>query len=207
MQLYSFPTPRNTCVFALIDHVGAAVERVNVNLTKGKHKAPEFAAINPNMKTPALVDGDFKLWEHPAIMLYIAERAGSDLAPQSVKDRANTMRWVSWIQMHWAAGSDVLGGEFLAKPALGLGDPDPDIVVQGKDTIAALVPVVEAHLQSNSYFVGENLSIVDFMFGGTIADWRTCQMPLEKAENLLAWYQRLSDLPAWSANFEQGEVH
>ena len=70
MQLYCFPTPRNVCVFALIDHVGAAIERISIDLIKGEHKDAKFAAINPNMKTPALVDGNFKLWEHPAIMLY-----------------------------------------------------------------------------------------------------------------------------------------
>lgn len=206
MKLYCFPTPRSVCVFALIDHIGAPVERINVDLIKGEHKKPEFSVINPNLKTPALVDGDLKLWEHPAIMLHIAEKAGSGLAPRTAEDRVNMTRWVSWMQMHWAEGADGLGGEFLAKPALGLGEPDPDVVARSKGKLAVLVPIVDAHLGANRYFLGENLSVVDFMFGGSIAHWRTCQMPLEEAENTLSWYSRLAALPAWKANFEQRKV-
>lgn len=108
--------------------------------------------------------------------------------------------------MHWTAGADVLGGEFLAKPALGLGDPDLDKVSEGKATLAAFAPVVDAHLGMNRYFLGDNLSIVDFVFGGSVSHWQTCQMPLEKAKNVLSWYERIADLPAWKANFEQGKI-
>ena len=201
MKLYFFPTPRNLCVTAMIDHLGLEVERVPVNLLEGAHKAPDFAAINPNMKVPVLVDGDFLLWEHPAIMLYLTEKAGGDLVPQSARERADLMRWVSWMQMHWAEGADALGMEFLAKPAMGLGDPDQCIVDRAVDHLSALVPIVETHLGKNRFFLGDRPSVADFMFGGSIAHWQTCRMPLDTAEPVLAWQKRLESLAAWRKTF------
>ncbi len=201
MKLYFFPTPRNLCVTAMIDHLGLDVERVPVNLLEGVHKAPEFVAINPNMKVPALVDGDFHLWEHPAIMLYLAEKAGGDLVPKSARERADLMRWVSWMQMHWAEGADALGMEFLAKPAMGLGDPDQNVVNRAVDHLSTLVPIVETHLGNSRYFLGDTLSVADFIFGGSIAKWQTCKMPLEGAQAVLAWQKRLESLAAWRATF------
>lgn len=201
MKLYFFPTPRNLCVTALIDHLQLDVERVPVNLLEGEHKSAEYASINPNMKVPALVDGDFHLWEHPAIMLYLAETAGSALAPQTPAGRADLLRWVSWLQMHWAEGADALGMEFLAKPAMGLGDPDGDVVDRARQLLRTLLPIVEDHLSRRRFFLGDDLSIVDFMFGGSIAHWRTCRMPLERAKAVLAWKARLEDVPAWQRTF------
>ena len=79
MKLYTFPTPRNQCVTAWIRHIGIAVEEHHVDLLKGAQKSPDFLAINPNGKVPVLVDGDLRLWEHPAIMLYLAEKAGGEI--------------------------------------------------------------------------------------------------------------------------------
>lgn len=201
MKLYFFPTPRNLCVTALIDYLGIEVERIPVNLLEAAHKAPDFEMINPNKKVPALIDGDFRLWEHPAIMLYLAETARSDLVPATTAGRADLMRWISWMQMHWAEGADALGMEFLAKPAMGLGDPDEEAVARGVAHLKDLTPIVDAHLGRNRFFLGENLSIFDFMFGGSITHWQTCRMPLENAANILAWQDRLQSIPAWRDTF------
>lgn len=206
MKLYFFPTPRNLCVAALIEHLNLDVERIPVNLLEGAHRSGEFAEINPNMKVPALVDGDFHLWEHPAIMLYLAEQAGGDMVPTTPRQRADLMRWVSWLQMHWAEGADALGFEFLAKPALGLGEPDQTAVERSIDHLNTLVPIVEAHLARNTFFLGDALSIADFMFGGSIAHWQTCKMPLVDAPATLAWQARLQALPAWRATFLEQEA-
>lgn len=206
MKLYCFPTPRNACVFALADHLEVTLERVSVDLTKGAQNTPDFLKINPNGKTPVLVDGDLCLWEHAAILLYLAEKTGSALAAKSAAGRAEAIRWISWVQMHWTAGGDILGWEYMAKPALGLGGPDHAEVARGIELLGPLVPIVDGHLAKNDYFLGSSLSFVDFMFGGAVAHWQTCRMPLENARNLLGWCDRLSRLPAWRENFAQRET-
>ena len=59
--------PRKACVVAR--YLNSPVDYVHIDLSKGENRTPEYLAINPNGKVPALEDGDLKLWEANAIML------------------------------------------------------------------------------------------------------------------------------------------
>jgi hypothetical protein len=73
LTLYGFPASPNTWkVRAVADHIGARLKFQFVDLAKAEQRTPEYLAINPKRRTPALVEGDFKLWESTAIMHYIA---------------------------------------------------------------------------------------------------------------------------------------
>ena len=80
MKLFYSETlnPRKAC--AVAKYLGSPVEFVRVDLGKGEQRRPEFLAINPNGRVPALVDGDITLWEADAIMCHLARVAGSDPA-------------------------------------------------------------------------------------------------------------------------------
>ena len=82
MKLYYSDTlnPRKAC--AVARYLNSPVEFVHVDLAKGEHKTPDYLAINPNGKVPALTDGDLKIWESNAIMCHLARKAGSDLWPR-----------------------------------------------------------------------------------------------------------------------------
>lgn len=201
MKLHGFPTPRNVCVWAMIEHLGLNVDRVTVDLMQGQQKSADYLALNPNGLTPTLVDGDFCLWEHAAILQYLAESSGSALAPSSPQGRADATRWISWTQMHWVPGVDVLGFEYLAKPAMGMGTADPAEVERGRSMVSARVPIVEQHLGNFKYLLGDSLSFVDFFFAGSIAHWQTCAIPLGNAPNVLRWFAVIEALPAWANQF------
>ena len=68
MKLFYFEVlnPRRAC--AVARYLNSPVEFVHVDLAKGEHKRPEFLAINPNGKVPALEDGATRLWEADAII-------------------------------------------------------------------------------------------------------------------------------------------
>ena len=69
--------PRKVC--AVARYLDLPVDFVPVDLSKGEHRTPEYLAINPNGKVPALEDGDIRLWEANAIMCHLARAAKSDL--------------------------------------------------------------------------------------------------------------------------------
>ncbi len=102
MKLYGFaPSPNTWQVRALATHIGVPLEFVPLDFTKGDTKTPAFLAINPTGRTPALVDGDFKLWETMAIMQYVAGKKANPLWPDDARARADIARWQSWNLAHW----------------------------------------------------------------------------------------------------------
>ena len=97
MKLYGFPPSPNTWkVRAVAAQLGLPLDLEFVDLTKGQSHTPDYLALNPTGRTPALVDGDFKLWESTAIMQYLASQTPNPLWPNDARIRADIMRWQSW---------------------------------------------------------------------------------------------------------------
>ena len=75
MKLYDYaPSGNGYKVRLLLAHLGIKYERIEVDSNAGDTQTPEFLKINPNGKVPAMVDGDFKLFESMAINLYLAAK-------------------------------------------------------------------------------------------------------------------------------------
>jgi len=82
VKYYYHPaSPNCRKVTAVIDYLGFQAEHIVVDLPKGEQMSPEFLAINPNGRVPTLVDGNRTLWESNAIIIYLAEKAASDMWP------------------------------------------------------------------------------------------------------------------------------
>ena len=78
-------------------------EYVEVNLQDGEHLKPEYLAVNPMGKMPALADGDFKLWESGAILLYLANKYGPK-SSASPEQQAKIAQWVLFANATLALG-------------------------------------------------------------------------------------------------------
>ncbi|MEQ1517786.1 MAG: glutathione S-transferase N-terminal domain-containing protein, partial [Usitatibacteraceae bacterium] len=81
MKIYWIKAQAPRRVLALIKHLGIKADLVEIDAKAGGLRAPEYAALNPNMKAPTLVDGELVLWESSAIMAHLAINAGSDMWP------------------------------------------------------------------------------------------------------------------------------
>ena len=81
MKLYWCPRSRSFSALWLMEEVGEPYERVLIDITTGAQKKPDYLAINPMGKVPALVDGDVSMAESAAICAYVAERH-HDNAPE-----------------------------------------------------------------------------------------------------------------------------
>src|SRR5690348_9558183 len=130
MKLYGFPASPNTWkVRAVAKHLGIPLEEEFVDLTKGASHTPDYLALNPTGRTPALVDGDFVLWESTAIMQYIASVKPNTLWPEGARLRADIVRWQSWELVHWSGQAcQPLTVENLVKQLVNLGAPNQAIV-------------------------------------------------------------------------------
>lgn len=78
MKLYCDPITVNCRkVLAGLDLIGADFEKVHVDYFTGEQRSEDYRKLNPNAALPALVDGDFVLWESNAILAYVADKAGN----------------------------------------------------------------------------------------------------------------------------------
>ncbi len=126
MKLYGFPLSPNTRkVIAVTKHLGLPLELQVVDLGKGEQRRPEFMKLNPNAKTPVLVDGDFVLWESTAIMEYLAsKKPGNSLWSNDARQRADISRWLCWTIAHWGPACGIFLWENMIKKMLNMGEPD-----------------------------------------------------------------------------------
>jgi|SRR5213596_2112871 len=198
MKLYGFPRSPNTRkVQAVAAHIGVPMEFEFIDITRGKSRMPEFLAMNPNGKTPVLVDDDFRLWESNAIMQYVAERKKNDLWPDAARIRADITRWQCWQLSQWSEGCATLTWENLAKKLTGKGDPDPVVVARAEQAFHRDAKVLDAHLEKHPYLVNDRLTLADFSVAAPLASAERAKMPLASYENIQAWYARIAALPAW----------
>ncbi|PWE30968.1 glutathione S-transferase [Pararhodobacter marinus] len=101
LQLYSLPTPNGMKVGIMLEECGLAYEGHRLSFGDNDQTTPEFLALNPNNKIPAILDPDgpggqpLALFESGAILLYLAEKSGQFLS-QDPAERWHTIQWVMW---------------------------------------------------------------------------------------------------------------
>ena len=96
MKIYADPITVNCRkVLAGLELIGAPYQREHVDYFKGEQKLPGYVAMNPNAAIPAMVDGDFVLWESNTIIRYLANKwRATSLLPSEPRARAEVERWI-----------------------------------------------------------------------------------------------------------------
>ncbi|MCU4177956.1 glutathione S-transferase family protein [Bosea sp. BH3] len=97
IKLYYHPSPNPAKVALFLEEAGLPYEMVPVDTRKGQQFAPEFLAINPNAKTPALTDGDVTVFDSNAILLYLADKTGKYLPQDTPKARGEMLSWLMFV--------------------------------------------------------------------------------------------------------------
>ncbi len=97
IRFYYHPSPNPAKVALFLEEAGLPYELMPVDTRKGEQFAPDFLAINPNGKTPALTDGDVAVFDSNAILLYLAEKTGRFLPPDSPAARGEMLSWLMFV--------------------------------------------------------------------------------------------------------------
>jgi GST-like protein len=97
IEFYTWSTPNGQKVSILLEELGLPYRVHPVNIEKGEQHHPDFLAISPNNKIPAIIDTDtgLKLMESGAILLYLAEKTGR-LWPQTFPEKWRVVEWLMW---------------------------------------------------------------------------------------------------------------
>ncbi|MCY1066649.1 glutathione S-transferase family protein [Nannocystis sp. RBIL2] len=204
MQIYWFKAQAPRRVVALAKHLGIAAEFVEVDLVGGDLKQPTYARLNPNMKAPTLVDGEFVLWESSAIMAHLCIQAGSHMWPaHAPSEQVEVMRWLGWNDCHWSEAVGPFYFEHIIKPSFGFGEPDREELKAKVDNLRRFARVLDRHLEGREFVACGRLTIADFHLASMATDWRESEMPLADFAHVVRWLERLRQLPAWADPWPQ----
>ena len=94
LKFYFNGSPNPTKVALFLEEAGLPYQPLPVDTRKGEQFKPEFLAVNPNGKVPAIVDGDIVVFDSNAILLYLAEKTGQFLPANTPDDRAQLLSWL-----------------------------------------------------------------------------------------------------------------
>lgn len=168
LQLYAFPTPNGVKVSIALEEMGIPYEAHTVTLADKDVKSPEFLALNPNNKIPAIIDPNgpdgtpLALWESGAILIYLAEKSGK-LLGRTASEKAEVIQWL----MFQMGGLGPMFGQlgFFSKFA---GSEWEDKRPQQRyiDESKRLLAVLDGALEGKEWIAGE-FSIADI----AIAPW------------------------------------
>jgi GSH-dependent disulfide-bond oxidoreductase len=198
LQLYSFPTPNGVKISIALEEIGdLPYEAHAVNIMKNETFTPEFTALNPNSKIPAIIDPSgpdgkpIGLFESGAILVYLAEKTGKLMSRHPVR-RYETMEWV-FFQM--ANVGPIFGQVGFFNKFAGKQIEDKRPLQRYVNETKRLLGVLDAHLGGKQWIMGDEYTIADIaLFGwvrtingfyeaGELVEWG-------KLKNVLAWLDR-----------------
>lgn len=162
LKFFYNAAPNPMKIALLLEELGLAYEAIPVDTRKGEQFAPEFLAINPNAKVPAVVDGDVHIFDSNAILLFLADRAQQFVTTDAASaERAQTLSWLMFI----ATGIGPFSGQSVHFRHVA---PEPkDYALNRYDYEANRHwGVIEQHLATHEFMVGNRYSIVDMAFWG-----------------------------------------
>lgn len=176
LKLYGGARSRASIVQWYLEELEIPYEFVMLDMQAGEHRQPDFLAINPMGKVPVLGDGDFKLWESGAILLYLAEKY--DKIQLDLEQRSVFTQWI-----------------LFANATLG-----PGIFVEAsreRETPRLLTPLNET-FEKQPFLLGDRFTVADVAVGSML-----CYIPMMLKLDLSAYpavlnyIQQLSQRPAF----------
>ncbi|MGO9935600.1 MAG: glutathione S-transferase family protein [Steroidobacteraceae bacterium] len=175
-----------------------------VNVYRGEGRHAEYLAINPTGKIPTLVDGDLKLYESNAILLYLCEAHGDyRLWSRHPKPRGRIARWLFWESAHWQPTLAVLLSPCVGHRLLpNLVPPPAAGPAWDADQLAPLMAALETALGASAFLAGDEITIADFAVAGMTTYFGVAGFPFERYPAFDRWYRQIEMLDAWRGTRE-----
>lgn len=192
IDLYTATTPNGRKVSIALEEMGLGYRVNALNLKALDQKTPEFLAINPNGRIPAIVDraeGDFAVFESGAILIYLAEKSRL-LMPVEKFARSRVIQWLMW-QMGGLGPMQGQANVFFRYFPEKL---QPAIDRYQKE-VSRLFGVMDTRL-GEVEFLAVDYSIADIACYPWIAQADWSGVPLDPFPNLQRWFTKLSARPA-----------
>ncbi len=198
IDLYTAATPNGHKISIALEELALPYTLKVLDLSKAEQKTPEFLAINPNGRIPAIVDrveGDFAVFESGAILIYLAEKTGK-LMPTDAKGRSRVLQWLMFQ----------MGG---VGPMMGQANVFyryfPEKIQPAIDRYQGecrrLFRVLDGHLEHHEYLAGD-YSIADIANWAWVRTHRWSGVEVDDLPHLKRWRDQLRARPAVQRGIE-----
>ncbi|MBI3506976.1 MAG: glutathione S-transferase N-terminal domain-containing protein [Proteobacteria bacterium] len=197
IELYTWTTPNGRKASVMLEELGLAYNVHKINIGKDEQFTPEFLAINPNNRIPAIVDTDgpggkpLTVFESGAILIYLAEKTGSKLLPTDPRQRSVVLQWLMW-QMGGVGPMFGQTHHFMHAA--------PEKVSYGIERYSKetrrLYRVMDKRLGEVAYLAGADYSIADIATYPWVARHEHHKVDLAEFPNVKRWFDAISARPA-----------
>ena len=197
IDFYTWTTPNGRKVSVMLEELGLDYTEHAVHIGKGEQFAPDFVKLSPLSKIPVIVDhdgpegADYTVFESGAILIYLAEKVGSELWPTDPTARMEVLQWLMF-QM-----GNV--GPMLGQAHVFLFNPKEAVPVAQKryhDIAKRLYAVMDARLATSAYLAGPAYTIADIATYPWVSRHGHHQIELSDYPNVKRWYDQISARPA-----------
>jgi GST-like protein len=193
LKFYFNASPNPAKVALFLEESGLPYTAIPIDTRKGEQFGAEFVALNPNAKVPVLVDGDVRVFDSTAILLYLAEKTGRYLSGSGAQARAELLSWLMFV----ASGIGPYSGQavhFRHYAPAGQQYAYDRYQYEARRHYS----VLDAQLASGPFLLGETYTIVDMAAWGwaravpfILGDTAWNSMP-----HLQRWFETISARPA-----------
>ena len=204
IKFYYHPSPNPAKVALFLVETGLPYEVVPIDTRKGEQHDPAFLAINPNAKTPAITDGEVTVFDSNAILLYLAEKTGRFLPPDTPAMRGDLLSWLMFV----ATGIGPYSGQAVHFQHFA---PEPKDYAVTRYVFEAKrhYGILDARLADRRYMLGDAYTVVDMAVWGwaralprVLGDDALASMP-----NLKRLFDEISARPAAERAVALGQRH
>jgi len=200
IKLYSWPMSSGTRIAWALEELALPYQYVPLDGKKQEHRSPEMLAVNPHGKVPALADGELKLFESGAILLYLGNRYGAakGLWPEPKgQPHADAVCWTVWAMTE-------IGNYMMQTLYHGLDSPvsyKPEdrskaAAAYNRAQLDRLLDTLETRLEGRDYLMG-GFSLVDVGVASWLLLGTQLGLPLEGRPRVAAWCKRCGERPAF----------
>lgn len=198
IDLYTAPTPNGHKASCTLEALELEYETHFVNISEGEQKLPDYLAINPNGRIPAIVDRELDglpIFESGAIMIYLAEKTGK-LLPTDVKGRSKVIQWL----MFQMGGIGPMMGQanvfFRYFP-----EKIQPAIDRYQNESRRLFEVLDSHLANNEW-LADDYSIADIANWCWVRTHKWSGASVEGLDNLNRWLDVMRDQPGMSIGID-----
>ncbi len=196
IELYTWPTPNGHKIHIMLEETGLAYRVHPVNIGRGDQFTPEFLAISPNNRIPAIVDPDgpggtpFSLFESGAILIYLAEKTGRFL-PEAPRARHTALQWL----MFQMGGVGPMLGQ--AHHFRGYApEKIPYAIERYTNEAGRLYGVMDRRLRASEWIAGDDYGIADMAIFPWLRSYERQGQDLDDFPSLRKWFDRIAARPA-----------